>query len=166
MNLNEFFEYKNFLMKLLCSDEAVVRLMTASEEAAVPNHTLPYTQIFPYEFVPETVDKATTFICFDVDIVDVMNRTYYNPVLYIWIFTHASKLHMEEGGVLTDQICVAVNRLLNGNRLFGLGRLSLKSVTRFVPIQDYQGRCMVFTATDFNRPYSKNRVPSNRREDR
>ena len=166
MNLNEFFEYKNYLMKLLCSDEAVVRLMTGSTEAEVPNHVLPYTQIFPFEFVPDTADDATTFICFDVDIVDVRSRTYYNPVLYIWIFTHASKLHMEQGGVLTDQICVAINNILNGNRLFGLGKLSLKSVSRFVPIQDYQGRCMVFTATDFNKPYTRGSVPSNRREDR
>lgn len=47
MLLDEFFDYKNKLMETLCKNEAVVRLVTDSESAAVPNYDLSYKQIYP-----------------------------------------------------------------------------------------------------------------------
>lgn len=163
MQLDEFFDYKNELMKTLCSNEKIVRLLTDSKDAAVPNLNLRYTQIFPFEFVPDTVDDATTFICFDVDIPEVANKTYYLPALYIWVFTHKSKLRLSEGGVRTDRLAVEINRDLNGSRLFGLGELNLHSVGRFSPIADYQGRVLAYEATDFNRVGISKRPPANRK---
>lgn len=49
MNLEELFDYKNLLMKDLCSNERVVKLVTGNEDAAVPNHGLAYTQLWPFE---------------------------------------------------------------------------------------------------------------------
>ena len=49
MDLEEFFDYKNLLMNDLCCNERVVKLVTGNELAAVPNHQLAYTQLFPYE---------------------------------------------------------------------------------------------------------------------
>lgn len=164
MDLAELFEYKNQLMKDLCSDEALVKLVTGNENAAVPNHKLPYTQVFSYEFVPETVSEAKTFICFDVDIIAVPNKTFYIPVLYVWLFCHKSAARLPQGGIRLDQMCVEVNRLLNGSRFYGLGQLKLQAVERFSPILDYLGRAMTFEATDFNRYTADNKgIPGKRR---
>ena len=76
MNLDELFDYKNRLMKEICTNEDIVHLVTNKADSAVPNMTLPYSQVFPYEFVPETVDNGQTFICFDVDISYVYNALY------------------------------------------------------------------------------------------
>ena len=154
MRLNELFNYKNQLMKDICSNERIVKLITDRSDSEVPNHTLPYSQVFPFEFVPETVDDGQTFVCFDVDVESVDNRTFYNPVLYIWIFTHKSKLRLPEGGVRTDEIASAIDDVLNCSRVYGLGELSLNSVDRFVPTIDYQGRVLVYIAKDFNKVYS------------
>lgn len=161
--LDELFDYKNQLMEALCSNESVVKLVTDEDEPNVPNLDLPYTRIFPYEFVPETVDDAGTFICLDVDIDDVANKTYLYPVIYIWVFTHKSKMHLPTGGIRTDQLCVEIDRMLNGNRRFGLGTLELKNVGRFAPILDYQGRALVYAASDFNRPGVSRLPPANRK---
>lgn len=164
MMLDEFFDYKNKLMELLCKNEDVVRLVTDSSAAPVPNYDLRYTQFFPYEFIPETIGEGQTFICFDVDITKVYNKTYYMPVLYIWVFTHKSKLRLPDGGVRLDQLASVINEELNGNRFFGLGTLELKSVERFTPILDYNGRILTFAAKDYNRLYSQaQNVPSNRK---
>ena len=163
MDLGELFDYKNKLMEDLCKNPEIVRLVTENKDATVPNHQLPYTQLYPFEFVPETVSEARTFICFDEDIVSVPNKTYYLPVVYVWIFTHKSKLHMPEGGVLLDKLSIEVSKMLNGSRFYGLGQLKLESVGRFVPITDYLGRVMVFTAVDFNRLSAGGRTPSNRK---
>ena len=162
MNLEEFFDYKNFLMKELCTNEAIVKLVADKPDCKVPNHTLPYTQIFPYEYVPETVDNGVTFICFDVDITQVPNKTYYIPVIYIWVFTHKSKMKLPEGGIRTDKICTEIDKMLNGSRFYGLGDLDLAHVERFAPITDYQGRVLTYFTRDFNRRGERT-TPANRK---
>lgn len=163
MHLEEFFNYKNELMKTLCSNSEIVRLVTDSSRAPVPNYDLAYTQLFPFEFVPETVTDSRTFICFDIDIAEETTKTLYTPVLYIWIFTHKSKLRLPEGGVRTDQLASEIDKELNGSRMFGLGELNLYSVTRFEPITDFQGRALIYRAKDFNRGGKTKPVPPNRR---
>lgn len=162
MRLLEFFNYKNQLMQDLCSNEEIVQRVTGNRDADVPNHGLPYTQIFPYEFVPETVSEARTFICFDVDMTRALSKTLYVPTLYIFVFTHKSLLRAPDGGVLIDNISAAIDEMLNGNRFYGLGELELESASRFVPIQDYYGRILVYTAKDFNRSSGKRETPANR----
>lgn len=164
MLLDEFFDYKNELMKTLCCNENVVRLVTDSTKAPVPNYDLAYQQIYPYEFVPETVDDGKTFICFDVDIADVQDKTFYLPVVYVWVFTHKSKMRLSEGGIRTDKLAVEINKELNGSRYFGLGELELYSVGRFSPIADYQGRVLTYSAKDFNRVSPSKRPPANRKQ--
>ena len=163
MNLEEFFDYKNLMVKDICSNETIVKALTENENASVPNHQLPYTQVFPYEFIPETVSEAKTFICCDVDIVSVPSNTYYIPVLYIWICTHKSKLRMPGGGVLLDKLSAEIDKILNGNRYYVLGKLKLSSVGRFEPTTDYLGRVLVYRGLDFNKMGAKDRMPTNRK---
>lgn len=160
--LAEFFNYKNKFMKDLCCDKEIIALITDNENGDVPNHTLAYSQVYPYEFVPETIDNGQTFVCFDVDIAEVINKTFYIPVLYVWIFTHKSKMRPVLGGVRTDMLASKINELLNGSRFYGLGELNLKQVGRFSPINDYQGRVLTYYAKDFNRNGSKT-PPSHRK---
>ena len=164
MQLQEFFDYKNVFMRELCTNDTIVHLVTDKEDSAVPNHTLAYTQIYPFEYVPETVDNGQTFICFDVDmqIQYNPNKTFYHPILYVWVFTHKSKLRLPEGGIRTDAIASEIDKMLNGSRIYGLGELNLRGVERFAPIVDYQGRVLTYTAKDFNRNGSKV-PPSNRK---
>lgn len=164
MFLDEFFDYKNEVMKTLCSNPEIVHLITDSSKAPVPNYDLAYTQIYPFEYIPETVDEGQTFICFDVDIAEVIDKTYYVPVLYIWLFTHKSKLRLNEGGIRVDNLAIEVNKELNGSRYFGLGELDLHSVGRFSPIKDYQGRVLTYYARDFNRLSPSKRPPANRKQ--
>lgn len=163
MDLEEFFDYKNLLMKDLCSNEAIVKLVTGNDMATVPNHQLPYTQLFGFEFVPSTETEAKTFICFDMDILSVPSKTYYIPMLYIWVFTHKSRLRLPEGGLLLDKLSSEISKMLNGNRFYGLGQLKLSSTQRFEPTTDYLGRVLVFTAVDFNRMTAGGITPSNRK---
>lgn len=163
MLLGEFFDYKNELMKRICKNRDILRLVLDEEEPEIPNCDLAYKQVFPYEYIPETVESGQTFICFDVDIADVIDKTYYNPVLYVWVFTYKSKLRLLDGGVRIDRLASAIDKELNGDRNFGLGTLELRAVSRFEPIQGYLGRELIYTATDFNRPGISKRPPVNRK---
>lgn len=163
MQLQDFFDYKNQLMKDLLTNESIVSLI--QRDTTVENaESLAYTQVFPYEYLPETVDKGQTFICFDVDISGVGNKPILTPVIYIWVFSHKSNLRLPEGGVRPDKICSEICKVINGSRFYGLGELNLYSVKRFAPMTDYQGKLMTFNAKEFNRTYDGSKpIPANRK---
>ncbi|MBP5463313.1 MAG: hypothetical protein J6Y20_14500 [Lachnospiraceae bacterium] len=163
MQLKEFYDYKNQLMEDLLTSESIVNLLDDSipiQEA----EKLAYKQVFPCEYVPDTVQEGKTFICFDVDVQESVNKTFLLPTLYIWVFTHRSKLRLPEGGVRTDKLCSEICEAINGSRMYGLGELNLYSVKRFAPMTDYQGKVMAFHAKDFNRQFTPNKpTPTNRK---
>lgn len=164
MQLDEFFDYKNQLMEDLLTNQTIVRLLSDDCEVIDEPETLMYQQVFPFEYVPDTVEHGQTFICCDVDIQRSVNKTFLLPALYIWVFTHKSKLRLPEGGVRTDRLVSEITESINGSRNYGLGELDLYSVKRFAPITDYQGKVMMFQATDFNRLAPSNKpIPSNRK---
>lgn len=164
MQLEEFFDYKNKLAEDLLTNPTIVRLL--SDDTAMLEHPekMMYKQVFPYEYIPETVEHSQTFIHCDVDIQRSINKTYLLPVLYIWVSCHKSKLRMPEGGVRTDKLVSEIAKTINGSRYYGLGELDLYSSKRFAPTVDYQGKVLTFQAKEFNRhsPTGKP-VPSNRK---
>lgn len=164
MQLDEFFDYKNQLVGDLLTNETIVRLLNDDCKSVENPERLMYEQVFPYEYIPETVEHGQTFICCDVDIQRSSNKTFLQPALYVWVFTHKSRLRLPGGGVRTDRLASEIAKALNGSRNYGLGELDLYSVKRFAPITDYQGKVMLFQATDFNRftPSGKP-VPTNRK---
>lgn len=164
MQLSEFFDYKNKLMEDLLTNEEIVNLVdeTVGLDGA---KRLAYTSVFPYEYIPDTVEEAKTFICFDVDVQESMNKTFLRPTLYIWVFSHKSKLRLLEGGVQTDKLVSKIAEAINGSHDYGLGELELYSVKRFAPVTDYQGKVMTFHAKEFNRPSPNTKpIPSNRKK--
>lgn len=164
MLLDEFYDYKNQLMEDILTTEPIVKLLSEDANFSIPAFNLAYKQVFPYEYVPETIEHGQTFICFDVDIQKAANQTYLLPVIYVWVFAHKSRLRLPEGGVRTDMIAAELAKKLNGSRMYGLGTLDFYSSKRFAPIADYQGKVLTFHATDFNtlKPTGQ-RVPSNRK---
>lgn len=164
MQLSEFFDYKNKLMEDLLTNPEIVKLLDDSVELKNAKQ-LAYTHVFPYEYIPDTVEEAKTFICFDVDVQESINKTFLLPTLYIWVFSHKSKLRLLEGGVQTDKLASEIAKAINGSRFYGLGELDLYSVKRFTPVTDYQGKVMAFHAKEFNRLSPNNKpVPSNRKK--
>lgn len=164
LGLDELFDYKNQLMDDILTSEDIIRLLSDDGKTLVPPASLMYTQVFPYEFVPNVTEHAKTYVCCEVDIKEVLTKTFLDPVLYIWVFTHNSKMRLPQGGVRTDKICSEIAKRINGSRMYGLGELDLQSVRRFSPIDNYQGRVMTFSARDFNRlSPSKMPIPGNRK---
>lgn len=165
MNLEEFFDYKNRLMHDLLTNEKILELLKDEANPIKRPEDFVYSQVFPYEYVPETLEYGMTFICCDVDVQQSMNKTFLLPVVYIWVFSHKSKLQLPEGGLRTDKLAAEIAKTINGSRFYGLGELNLYSAKRFAPIVDYQGKILTFHAKDFNRKSPTGQpVPTNRKE--
>lgn len=163
MQLKELYDYKNQLMQDLLTSPEIVRLITDGNIPSDPR-TLAYKQVFPYEYIPETVEHGTTYVCFDVDVQKAIDDTYTRYVIYIWVMSHKSQLRLLEGGVRPDKIAIEIADVLNGSWKYGLGKLDLYSSKRWAPTSDYQGKVLTFHATDFNRTsVTKHPVPANRK---
>lgn len=173
MNLHECYDYKNQLMSDLLTDDKVLELLDAGVLKQNADQ-LVYEVVYPYEYIPETVEYGHTFICCDVD-VQIPNRRiigdtqlFYTPILYVWVFTHKSKLRLPTGGVRTDELVSAIADRINGSMYYGLGEMQLYSVKRFAPIVDFQGKVMAFTTREFNHTNTHTSsgsrpIPSNRK---
>lgn len=158
-----FFDYKSQFVKDVVQSEKLVKLINPNvpfEDAK----SLIYTQIFPHEYLPETAETSLTYVCCEVDVLNSEVKTFLHPVLYVWVFTHASNLRLPEGGVRTDAICSEICSRINGSRYYGLGELRLYAVKRFAPLTDLNGKVMIFHAEDFNTQTNPSRpTPRNRR---
>ena len=153
-------------MRDILTNETLVSLIDPSiENIDDAFDKLVYEKVFPLEYIPETIEDASTFLCFDVDVAKSFNKTFLSPVIHVWFFTHKSLLRLPEGGLRIDALASELSKVLNGSRYYGLGELDLYSVKRFTPLADYQGRHMTFKAKDFNRPApSKHPIPANRKK--
>ena len=149
MYLDELSKYKIEIMKRLCLSKEIQSLILFSESENQGKEMM-YKNIFPYAFIPDTVTDASTFICFDLEIQRVQNRTFKDINMLFWIFTHQS-LMRTENGIRTDIISNEVDKILNGNKNFGLGTSELKKVLRINPAKDYHGRSLIYKTVDFNR---------------
>lgn len=163
MDFEEFYtDYKNQLMKDLLTDKDIVALI--DEDVADNVAVLAYKNVFPYEYIPNTIEYGGVYICFDVDLQKPLSKTVLAPVIYVWVFAHKSLLRLPEGGVRIDKLVAKIAKKLNGNRHYGLGTLDLYSVKRFVPLDDYQGKVMTFHAEDFNQISTTRKVPPSNRK--
>lgn len=165
MQLEDFYDYKNQLMGEILTNSTLISLISNNSEYLEDGTPLAYTQVFPFEYIPETIDGGETFICFDVDIQESYKESMmYNPIIYVWVFAHRSNIRLPEGGVRTDKICSEICKMLNGSRYYGATKLWLASCKRFAPMTDYNGKVMTFKTEEFNLVHNgKQTFPSNRK---
>lgn len=164
MQLEDFNGYKNQLMKDLLTTQSIVELI--KDDADVSEAAdLAYTQVFPYEYIPEAAQPAQTFICFDTDIQKPLSKTILALTLNIWVFSHKSRLRLPDNSVRTDKLCAEICKKINGSFKYGLGALELESVKRIAPAAEYQGKVLTFNAKEFKRILnSDKKLPGNRKE--
>lgn len=165
MYLDELFHYKNRLMKDLVENRRIIKLLQDEANPLKKPEDFIYTQLFPFEFLPDTIEHGMAIISFDVDVMRSDSKTYYDPVIYVWILCHKSKMRLPEGGVRMDEIAIEIVKTLSGSRHYGLGELEFFSSRRFASTSDYAGKQLTFHAKDFNRLHARAKeIPSNRRE--
>ena len=82
MQLEEFFDYKNQLMGDLLTNESIVRLLCDEGKITDDPQELVYTQVHPYEYIPDTTEHGHTFICCDVGLgeLDLYSVKRFAPI--------------------------------------------------------------------------------------
>ncbi|MDR2357868.1 MAG: hypothetical protein LBD92_07300 [Oscillospiraceae bacterium] len=148
--LSELAGKKELMLKAFLSDKRLVSLIADDPDCEVPADSLRYKQVFPYAHIDFTVEHATTFVCFDVDVPEVRTIAVKNCYITVWAFTHRDKL-MTRDGMRIDLLANRIDELMNGSTQYGFGRVKLERVVRFAPNRDFYGRELTYFVQDWNR---------------
>ena len=150
-NLEEFTEYKQTLMKAICTSDRIVELLKLNTDpVGIQWRDMRYKRIFPYNYVPYTIETAQTFICFTVTAPNVKDNLIAELRLTVYVFTHQDIMRTDSG-VRTDLLVSEIDKLLNGSTKYGLGKVSLRACDVMqVPAQGYSGLYSVYTVKDFS----------------
>lgn len=149
-NLAEFTEYKNTLMEAICTSDSIFNLLKLpSDNPSLRCKDLRYVRIFPYNYVPLTIETAQTFICFTVTAPNVGKGIISDFILTIYVFTHQDLMRTKEG-MRTDLLVTELDKLLDGSTKYGLGKVSLKACDVMqVPSRGYSGLYVMYSVKDF-----------------
>lgn len=150
-HLEELSTIKSKMSQYFLSDRKLVDLLTGKTDTPIPAMGLLHTQVFPYDWVDDTVTEDLSFLCFDVDVPGIVNSAVKDVNLFVWVFCHQNKMRTASG-MLRDRIASRVDELLNGSSTVGkIGRVELKRVVRFHPAKNFYGRELQYVVRDFNR---------------
>jgi hypothetical protein len=150
-HLEELSKIKSNMSQFFLKDKELVSLLTGNSNPSLPAMSLLYDQVFPYDWIDETVVEQKSFLCYDLDVADVKKPSLKDVTLWIWIFVHKDLMRTAYG-VLRDRISSRVDKLINGSDdISGIGTVELKQVRRFRPAKDFYGRELKYFVQDFNR---------------
>ena len=94
----KFTVYKNTLMEAICTSDSIFNLMKLSNDPLdLRCKDLRYVRIFPYNYVPLTIETAQTFICFTVTAPNIKNNIISELILTVFVFTHQDLMRTKNG---------------------------------------------------------------------
>lgn len=150
MYLEEVPKYRDTIVEQLIKSDTIVSLLGSDEDTDVKPSDLVYKYIFPFDHIIEKTTTAGNYICFDIVAPRVINRSFVDLNIYIWIISHDRWMKTPKG-LSTDLLSIEVENIMNGSRGFGLGTVELVDWNRFIPAEGFHGRLLVYRTVDFNR---------------
>lgn len=162
MNLNELGAYKHKVASIFAKDPAIIDVLlgdvgedTDTDEMLLGSDPDSCGHIYEFEYVPDTNETTDTYLCLETVIAKAPTTTSYRVYLYVFAYCHKKIMQSYKRagkvGTRVDILAADVDKLLNGNDGFGIGKLNLISDDVYKPNNNYYGRCITYEAVDFNR---------------
>lgn len=145
-------DFKKELMYKLVSSDAVIKAMGNDDIEC--NDEAVYKYIFPYFYIPYTIEEAHSYICMKVNMNNLANANEYigNFSIIVWVISNQEIMKVEGIGGATriDHMADLVEEILNGSEAFGIKRLQITSNTEEDLDMRHRCRKLVFSANDFS----------------
>ena len=146
---------KNRIIKEFIKDKEIVAAINSHQVTS--SEKLVNTHIFNYHQNPYTINTVETFITIQVHIpqsYSFNDGTFVKPTIEIWIISHEKHMVVDNIPKVTDNrndyLSKLIDKKLNGNSGFGIGKLKLISNVEGSYQQDYVYRKLVFECLDLN----------------
>ena len=94
---------------------------------------------------------AGSFIGFEIDIPRISSNTIKDVRILFYISVHKDLMRSKfRSGIRTDLIANEIDKTMNGDRDFGIGRCELEAIERFRTQERFYGRLLAYKIKDFN----------------
>lgn len=144
-----------------CKNEAVAKLVASDEvikamgnDDIVENDEAMYKYIFPYLYIPYTIEGSHSYICMKVIMTgrQSVNDLFGNYSVIIWVIVNQSLMQMDGVGGATrlDHLADMVETIFAGSEAFGTKRLQLVSNTEDDLDTRHRARKLTFTTTNIS----------------
>ena len=150
MYLQDVKFYRDTIVEQLLQNEGIIDLIRPVDKPDLRPKELLYKYIFPYDHIVEKTTEAETFLCFDIEAPRIISRAFTDFRIYFWILTHDRRM-VTPKGLRGDLLSSEIEKVMNGSKDFGIGRVELKSWGRFSPAELFHGRSLMYETVDFNR---------------
>lgn len=152
-NSQEIITYKQTAMNAIAGVDNIVKAINAKYSSGNPMEPgdLFYTHIFPYAFIPDTIDTAGCYITFEISMPSVSTVNYFfkDVLITVTIICHQDIMKMTDdeplgatGATRCDYISVEIDKLFNKSTEI-MGRYELELVSNIEGAIDPVHRCRV-----------------------
>ena len=157
--LEELVEYPAIAIQKIGTDESIVKLLTNNPDVDMNSEEADgvfENNIFDYDYVDDTINEASAYICVESDVVKIPNSTVKNMRLYVTVKCHKKFMKIDISkfkgiiGNRRDNLSMQVDRVLNGSDLFGIGQLQLESVRVISAPAGFTARELTYKMPEFN----------------
>lgn len=164
-NSQEIIEYKQSAMNSIANVENIIKAINAKDSSGelLEPGDLFYTHIFPYAYIPGTVETAGCYITFEISMpnVSTVNRLFKDVLITVSIICHQDIMRMTEdeplgttGATRTDFISTEIDKLFNKSTGI-MGKNELELVSNIEGAIDPVHRCRIMrfkTSTPIQQP--------------
>ena len=155
-------EYKMKVLKKVLESDVIAKLLYYKSADALfrPDLTeeqkdeLLYKNVYPYRFMPDTIEVQDSFITFDIGRIRALEvgydifDDYKNGQVTFYLFTH-TELMRTHSGIRQDLILAELSKLFNKDRTLGIGELNIRGVeVLYMHNNKFGGYTLSFTIID------------------
>ncbi|MGF6375113.1 hypothetical protein M2140_000147 [Clostridiales Family XIII bacterium PM5-7] len=149
----DIIQYKRSVMNSIINEDIIVKAINGKDSNGVPYEPgdLYYTHIFPYAYIPGTIDVAGCYITLEMNIpqVSTANHFFKDLLISVTVICHQDIMQMCEGEPLgatgatrADFVAAEVDKLLN-NSVGIVGTKELERVSNIEGAIDPAHRCRI-----------------------
>lgn len=150
----EIEDYKLKIAHDLLSDNEIVSCIeeVIPEEKKAELDGLMYSYIFPYVFIPQTLQDVGCYICFELYVpkVSTVNYFFKDVIFEFTVICHQDVMRTSGGYIRTDHIAHLIEKIFNQNDQYTFKKLDLVSSVPGHVTQTHRCRTVRFVAEDLN----------------
>lgn len=158
--LQDGIEYKAEVISRLCSAQPVIGLLIDDTDVDIDSdeaYEAMDHNVYDYNYIDGTVKRSDAFIMVDADMVAVTSGTMNVWEVYVQVVCEKNYVPLSgkksKGwkGNRLDNLTFQIDKLLNGTRMFGIGKLALQSCTTAVVPDSFSSKLLTYRVEEFRR---------------
>lgn len=156
--LDTLINYKADVISKLSNAKSVVALMLNNPDIDMDSdaaYDITSTNIYDFDYVDKTVERSDAYIMVDCDMLGPTSGSVNAYEVYVQVVCSKSFMRLPSStfkgvkGNRCDNLVRQIDFLLNGTRIFGIGKLDLASVTSAVVPDSFTSKMLTYRVVDY-----------------